>query len=101
MQLTISCGGVVMDVDGSHQPIEAMTRDYPGCDESFDVEEVTIGGQDVTRLLSKNAMNDIAAACLDEIRGKATERAILRHESKSDFRAIMADAFQDQLKGAA
>jgi len=68
MTLNVTFRGVKLSVGYTYYPEEAMTSDYPGSDESIEIEEVlTAHGDDIVDLLY-DCMNELETACLEAYR---------------------------------
>ena len=89
MELEICYGGVLMTIQGEYQPYERQTWDYPGSQEYFTVEKVTVGNQDITSLIDEKIFSYLEDACLADIRERREEAKIARYESQNDFRDSM------------
>lgn len=56
---TIKYNGDYLDVTFDYQPEEKPTRDYPGCAEEVEVQEVIYKGVDIYPIISDDMMYDI------------------------------------------
>ena len=50
-QITVTIEGVEMEVEYVYQPFEKQTLEHPGYPECFEIEEVFIGGVEVSELI--------------------------------------------------
>lgn len=70
-QMTVWVGDYEVAVRGDYQPPERMTREYPGCDASFEVDgfTATLDGQVITdqSTLPEDFVADIEDAVLSKI----------------------------------
>ena len=63
--------GTIIDVDFYHQPAEKATREYPGCEESFDVLNVEYKGVNITQFLwDTNEMHRVEEALIKQLKDK-------------------------------
>jgi len=53
-QATITIEGVEMDVEYVYNPKEAQTLEHEGCPASIEVEQIFIGGVDVSDLIFRH-----------------------------------------------
>jgi hypothetical protein len=47
-----------LDITYTYQPVEPMELEYPGCDESFDIESVEYDGEDISELMNIETLEE-------------------------------------------
>lgn len=69
---TVSANGYDFEVDFDYQPAERMTRDYPGCSESVEINEVMDSDGDMVKEYAFELLeNALLQACLDAVHDDA------------------------------
>lgn len=92
-QMTVLVGDYEVAVKGDYQPPERMTRDYPGCDASFDVDAFTATRDGVTvtdfaDLGGEDFIAEIEEAVLEKIAGQEYEAQFDQREYDAFDRPI-------------
>lgn len=70
MTVSVKLNGLRLVVEGDYSPAEAMTHDYPGCEEDFDLVSVkTEKGEDITPLFQYDVIfQDLMEIVWDKIK---------------------------------
>ena len=65
---TVSVRGYDFEVDFTYNPPEKQTWDYPGCNESVEIDEVTDYDGDIIKEYAFDLLeDDLMGACLDAV----------------------------------
>ena len=85
---TVSVRGYDFEVDFTYNPPEKRTWDYPGCNESVEIDEVMDYDGDIIKEYAFDLLeDDLMGACLDAVhedQDRVTDAKILRQEEKAD-----------------
>jgi hypothetical protein len=58
--------GFSVDVEYDHQPKEAETLTYPGCDEDIDITDVSFKGESIINHISDEFINTLKERIMEE-----------------------------------
>ena len=85
---TVSVRGYDFEVDFTYNPPEKRTWDYPGCNESVEIDEVMDYDGDIIKEYAFDLLeDDLMGACLDAVhedQDRVTDAQLLRQEEKAD-----------------
>ena len=85
---TVSVRGYDFEVDFTYNPPEKRTWDYPGCNESVEIDEVVDYDGDIIKEYAFDLLeDDLMGACLDAVhedQDRVTDAQLLRQEEKAD-----------------
>ena len=77
-----------IEIDYDFQPMEKMTRHYPGCPAEVEINTLLINGIELPMKLQSSIMKDfeyeINEWCWDDVRDRAAEDAMARAEHQLD-----------------
>ena len=80
---------IEIEVDYDFQPMERMTRHYPGCPEEVEINTLSISGIELPMELQNLIMRDfeyeIYEWVWDDVRDRAAEDAVCRAEHQMDI----------------
>jgi hypothetical protein len=66
---TVNYAGFEFEFDYNYQPEEKQTYDYPGCDESFEIFNVTLNGIDASELL-ESQIDEFEEEVINMLKGR-------------------------------
>jgi|TARA_R100000479_G_scaffold162630_1_gene100773 hypothetical protein len=57
--------GIYVDCEGTYEPAEAQTYDYPGSSSQFEIDKVFVETTDIVELLSEDQIEDLELLSLE------------------------------------